>query len=189
MSTCNSTARAVGRICVESRRRLRVVLRHLGYSVKAIKERLLEEKIIISHNGIYKVLKKYKLTGQIADHLKKRRASKLNDEYYKYTDNVMADNDELTARQLHHMLTSQWPELSLSVHTVRRARWKLGWVAATHPKNCQLVRELNRVKKLEWCRKQLVENEIFDNVISRVHKGRRVSNCPIVPAASPRRVK
>ena len=51
----------------------------------------------------------------------------------KYIDDVMADNNELTARQLRHMLTSQWPELSLSVCTVRRARWKLGWVA-THPK-------------------------------------------------------
>ena len=82
----------------------------------------------------------------------------------KYIDDVMADNNELTARQLRHMLTNQWPELSLSVHTVRRARWKLGWIA-THPKYCQLVRELNQVKRLEWCQKQLAENEVFDNVI------------------------
>ena len=148
---------------MESRRRL-VLLRNLGYSVKSIKERLLEEKIAISRNGIYKILRKYKLTGQIADHPKKRRGTKLSDEHLKYIDDVMADNDELTARQLRHMLTSQWPELSVSVRTVRRARWKLGWVA-TRPKYCQLVRELNQVKRLEWCQKQLAENEVFDNVI------------------------
>ena len=45
-----------------------------------------------------------------------------------------------------------------------RLRRKLGWVQ-TATKYCQMVREPNRAKRLEFCERCLRENEQFDNVI------------------------
>ena len=76
----------------------------------------------------------------------------------------MQENDELTSRIVRNELLDKWPELSVSIRTVRRARWSLGW-KSTRPKYCQLVREVNKQKRLEWCKDRLRENDQFDKVI------------------------
>ena len=52
----------------------------------------------------------------------------------------------------------------MSISTVERARRELGWVVTT-PKYCQLIRETNRQKRLEWCQKMIDTNEQFDDVV------------------------
>ena len=54
--------------------------------------------------------------------------------------------------------------VQFSSQKVRRLRWKLGWVP-TGTKYCQLIREPNRVKRLEFSEKCLRENEQFNDVI------------------------
>ena len=54
--------------------------------------------------------------------------------------------------------------LQFSQEKVRRLRRKLGWVQ-TCTKYCQLIREPNRVKRLEFSEKCLRENKQFNNVI------------------------
>ena len=54
--------------------------------------------------------------------------------------------------------------LSFSREKVKRLRRKLGWVQ-TGAKYCQLIREPNRVKRLEFSEKCRRDNEQFDNVI------------------------
>ena len=49
------------------------------------------------------------------------------------------------------------------MQTIRRARERLGWVSTT-PKYCQLIREVNKDKRLKWC-VELNGNYNFDNVI------------------------
>ena len=67
----------------------------------------------------------------------------------------MQENDELTSRVVRNELLDKWPELSVSIRTVRRARWGLGW-RSTCPKYCQLVREVNKQKRLEWCKERTI---------------------------------
>lgn len=43
-----------------------------------------------------------------------------------------------------------YPSLNLSLSTVRRARRDLGWIA-TILRYCQLIREVNKEKRLKWC--------------------------------------
>ena len=152
----------MGRVSIETRRRI-VLLRTQGHSVQSIQERLNEEDVVISRVSIYELLKKYKVTGTVAD-LPRAHLKILEEDHLRFIDQCMKENDELTARQLRDKLIIEWPELSLSVWTVRRARHKLGW-RATRPKYCQLVREANKKKRLDWCSERLAENDQFDNVI------------------------
>ena len=150
----------MGRVSIETRRRI-VLLRTQGHSVQSIQERLNED--VISRVSIHELLKKYKVTGTVADlpcaHLKI-----FEEDHLRFIDKCMKENDESTARQLCDKLIIEWPELSLSVWTVRRARHKLGW-RATRPKYYQLVRETNKKKRLDWCNERLAENDQFDNVV------------------------
>ena len=87
----------------------------------------------------------------------------LGTEHYRDIDGALAVNDELTSRQ-RAMLLSKYPELSMSISTVERARRELGWVVTT-PKYCQLIRNANKQKRLEWCQKMVDTNEQFEDVV------------------------
>ena len=85
----------------------------------------------------------------------------LGTEHYRDIDGALAVNDELTSRQLRAMLLSKYPELSMSISTVERARRELGWVVTT-PK---LIRNANKQKRLEWCQQMVDTNEQFEDVV------------------------
>lgn len=61
----------------------------------------------------------------------------------------------------------QWSNdvLTVSHSTIKRARYELGWVI-TSPKYCQLIRDLNKAKRLEWCKKITRTKGTFDNVFT-----------------------
>ena len=76
----------------------------------------------------------------------------------------MNEKDNLTARHLRNLLEDRWPDLKVSLSTIKRARRQLGWVA-TSPKYCQLVREANREKRVAWCRERISKGDNFSDVI------------------------
>ena len=80
---------------------------------------------------------------------------KLSSEQIKFIDNTMAENDELMGRQMRELLHEKWPNLDVTISTIKRAR----------PKYCLLVRAVNMEKKLSWCKQQISAKETFDNVI------------------------
>ena len=153
----------MGRISVETRRRV-VLLKNSGYTMKEIRERLLEEDISISLVSLFRLLKKYNEHGTIRDLPRPPPITRLNREQVQYVDCCMAGNDELTARQLHALLLKEWPDLNVSLSTIKKERRNLGWVS-TRPKYCQLVRERNKEKRVEWCNEMINSNETFENVI------------------------
>ena len=75
----------------------------------------------------------------------------------------MEKDDELTAAKLLKKLQDQLG-VNFSESKVKRLRRKLGWVQ-TGTKYCQLIREANRDKRLQFCLKCLEENEQFEDVI------------------------
>jgi hypothetical protein len=107
---------------------------------------------------------KYKQTNSVLDRPRRAIPKILNDDHYRYIDEALAENDELTSRQLRAMLISKYSELSISISAVERARCGLGWVVTT-PKYCQLIREANKQKRLEWCQTMIDTNEQFDDVV------------------------
>ena len=80
-----------------------------------------------------------------------------------FIDNQMEQNDELTAPNLKKKIYEEFG-VNFSESKVKRLRKKLGWVQ-TGTKYCQLIREPNRVKRLEFCLQCEEDGETFDNVI------------------------
>lgn len=87
---------------------------------------------------------------------------RLEQEHYRFIDEAMASNDKLTARKLREKLEDRWPGIAVSLSTVKRARRYLGWVA-TRPKYCQLIRDQNKAKTFELCKK--FEKDEFIDVV------------------------
>ena len=151
------------RLSIETRKRV-VILRKKGYSVDNIRTRLAEEQIFVSKMALYALIKKYKKHGSIQNLPKPKPPHILNFDQVKFIDDSLAQNDEMTAWQLQTAILKKWPNVKVSISTVKRMRQSLGWVA-TRPKYCQLVRQVNMDKRLSWCKDMLKTKETFDNVL------------------------
>ena len=129
------------RLDISTRRRI-LVLRGLGYSVSDITKRLNEENISISRQAIFNLIKKYRETGSLLDLPRRARDRKLREPMLQALNEALTENDELTARQARSLLTEKWPELQVSIPTIKRIRKEIGWVC-TRPRYCQMVREVS----------------------------------------------
>ena len=65
---------------------------------------------------------------------------------------------------MYDQLLESFPDITASKSTVKRARRELGWVTSA-PKYCQLIRDNNKQKRLDWCRKVLDDKDEFRDVI------------------------
>ena len=76
----------------------------------------------------------------------------------------MEEDDETTAVQLQKLLAKNGYELSL--HTILCSRAKLGWTFRGSA-YCQLIRDGNKVKRLEWAREHLQasQSDGFSDVV------------------------
>jgi transposase len=100
-----------------------------GYGVSRIQAHLALENIAVSKKSLSLLIKTYRLTGSVADHRTIKPARKLKDEHYRFIDECMATDDELTATKLLAMLKEKYSSLNISISTVQRARVELGWAA------------------------------------------------------------
>ena len=73
-------------------------------------------------------------------------------------------NDELTTRDLADKVKITFPDAKMSDATIGRIRKELGWTK-TSPQYCQLIRDVNQVKRLEWYEERISEKEEFSDVI------------------------
>ena len=121
-----------------------------GMKISNIQSRFKNEGIEVSKVSLYLLISKYVKNGKILDMNRTSREPILKTTHYEFIDKAMIDNDELTAFRLLTKLRPTFPELEVSLSTVIRARRDLGWIS-TKPKYCQLIRELNKQKRLKWC--------------------------------------
>ncbi len=131
-----------------------------GSRAPAIARHLETEGIIVSRRGVAKFVKRYLTTGTIARRQGSGRKTKITDDIKRIVDEKMALDDETTATQLHVLLTSLG--YSLSLRTILRCRTVLGWTFRGSA-YCQLIREPNKRKRLEWALKN--KDEDFSDVI------------------------
>ena len=68
----------------------------------------------------------------------------------------MREDDETTAKELREKLTTEGHSLSLS--STLRCRRELGWIVRGSA-YCQMIREANKAKRLEWARQFVHEAE------------------------------
>ena len=72
-----------------------------GCRLSKIRARLLEEGVAVYKKLLCLNICKYKLTGSVADRRIYKPPKKLNDAHYRFIDNAMAENDELSAPKLY----------------------------------------------------------------------------------------
>ena len=125
-----------------------------------IAKELEKEGLKCSRVGIYRFLKHYQATGSIGRKVGSGRPSKITAEIRQIVDDQMRLDDETTAHQLHRLLTDKG--YSVSLRTILRCRTALGWTFRGSA-YCQLIREVNKGKRLAWAREHL--HDTFDNVI------------------------
>ena len=109
---------------------------------------------------IAKFIKRFREDGTIVRRVGSGRPSKITAEIKAIVDEQMKRDDETTAFQLHRLLTEKG--YNLTRRTVLRCRTELGWTFRGSS-YCQLIREANKVKRLEWALQN--RNDTFENVV------------------------
>ena len=127
-----------------------------GYRTPKITKLLQEEGIDVSRRGVSAFLARVEQTGDIARRPGSGRPSKRTDEVKDAVERAMRDDDETTAKELHEKLTTKGHSLSLS--STLRCRRELGWTVRGSA-YCQMIREANKAKRLEWARQFVHEAE------------------------------
>ena len=134
-----------------------------GLKAPTIKHKLMEEGITVSRVGVWKFLRLYEMTGYLGKLEGSGRRSKVTDEVKLIVEQQMIVDDETTAYQLHKLLLQK--NINISLSTILRCRRELGWTFRGSA-YCQLIRNANKVKRLEWARQYLHEAEDgFEDVI------------------------
>ena len=93
-----------------------------GYTISKIQTHLAKEDLTVSKKSLCLLMKKYRITGSVADHRTVKPPRKLTDEHHRFLNECMADDDELTATKLQTILKEKYPSLNVSVSAVKRAR-------------------------------------------------------------------
>ena len=78
-------------------------------------------------------------------------------------DEVYRQDPEVMASELKNVLDNEL-RIRIGVSTIKRARRTAGWIC-TQTRYCQMVRDANKIERLEFCRKIIETNDDFGNVI------------------------
>ena len=142
----------------------RIVYYHSqGLRPQEIADALEGEGISVSKSGVWKLLKRYKETGNTERRPGSGRRSIITDEIKKIIDDMMEKDDETTISQSATIL--QQSGHTISKATILRCRRELGWTFRRSA-YCQLIREGNKAKRLAWAHLHLSEAiEGFRDVI------------------------
>ena len=108
---------------------------------------------------MFALIEKFKTTHVIADLPRKSRSSLFSEHHYRFIDEVMTNDNELTSRQLFSLFSTKYPEVQVSISTIKRVRKHLGWVSKK-TRYCALIREVNKEKRLEWCKERVEQNDL-----------------------------
>ena len=79
-----------------------------------------------------------------------------------FIETQMRKNDETTSHQIQKKLSKRGVHVHSS--TVRRSRKEQGWTLQK-TKYCQLIRDVNKIKRLEFAQRVLDTEDMFDNII------------------------
>lgn len=107
---------------------------------------LKREDLVVSFASVTRIINKLKLTGSTKKGTTTGRPRKLNNEARVFIEEQIQKDDE-TSHQIQKILT----RCGISVHasTVRRSRKQQGWTLQ-RTRYCQLIRDVNKVKQLEY---------------------------------------
>ena len=133
------------RLSIEGRRRV-VYLHSCGYSVSSIFQRLQQENVDVSKRAIYYLVKKFRVQGSVKNLPRRKRSRILTQQMKNFIEEEYRKNDKLTSTAIKSLLLTKWPDVQVSIATIKRVRREMGWVC-TRPHYCQLLREVCSVTR------------------------------------------
>ena len=80
-----------------------------------------------------------------------------------YIDEKMEQDREMSSAELSRKFFEEFG-INVSAVTVRKIRYKLKW-RQSGTQYCQLIREPNKLKRLNYCLEAMTRNETFGNVL------------------------
>ena len=128
-------------LSIKSRKRI-VSLHFCGFSVPSIVQQLKQEEVAVSQRAVYNLVEKFRLKGVVKDLPSCKKDSILTEEMKMFMEEELTKNDELTSTAIKASMIQKWPDLRVSTSTIKRVRYKMGWVC-NRPHYCQLLREVN----------------------------------------------
>ena len=90
----------MGRLSKETRAKV-VQLKTKGVHVQQIVKHLEYKGVKVSSVSLYALLKKHQTTRSIQDRKQRSRPQLLGEEHYRFVDDTVANNVDMTSRQLH----------------------------------------------------------------------------------------
>ena len=136
-----------------------IIMKKNGYAVSEIQKRLSEEGVTVSTVSLYALVKKFERSNTVDDMKHKPRPSLLDACHYRFIDDKMTTDNELTSRQLLALFVDKYPVVHISISTLMRARKHLGWISKK-TRYCALIREENKEKRLLWCKERIEQNDL-----------------------------
>ena len=131
-----------------------------GLNPSAISRALADEGLAYSRKSVWTLLRKFRESRSIDRKPGSGRQTKVTQRVKDLIEEQMQKDDETTASQLGALLQANGIMLSRS--TILRCRRQLGWTYRGSA-YCQLIREVNKEKRLTWCQENL--NADFSDVI------------------------
>ena len=104
----------MGRLSIETRTRV-ITLWRAKFPVKATIDRLEEEGILVSRTAIFNLIVKFKKTHCVADIKRAPRSSKLNEEHYRFVDELTADTSDSMSRQQFIAFKEAFPTVDVCI--------------------------------------------------------------------------
>ena len=137
--------------------RRRALIHHSrGLSARAIVDALADEGLSATRQGIAKFLRRVEETGTLERQPGSGRPSSVTPHMLALVEEQMRHDDETTAQQLLPLFRRNGYNVSLS--TILRSRASLGWTFRGSA-YCQMIREANKVKRLQFATQYLHEAE------------------------------
>ena len=142
--------------------RMKIIHMRKTMTVRQITETLKKyDNVGVSKSTLYRILK----TPITATHHRKRKARKVRDIHIKLIDDCMTTNPERSAAHLQKILVDE-VGLKLSISHIKQIRRNLGWTQE-NTRYCQMIRDVNKPKRLMWCLNSLQAKDQFEDVIFR----------------------
>jgi transposase len=117
----------------------------------------------VSHHCTSGGVRKYIARGKAPQIPKQRRTKRLDTQALAFMDGLIDKDREISALDLQRQLQSQL-NITVSESVISKERRKLGWTFAS-TKYAQMVRVVNKEKRLLFCNDILSRGDTFDNVV------------------------
>ena len=136
-----------------------------GWRVFAIQSVLKKENVYVSWAAVKNVINQYEIGNfRAVENTEKKEFSfkKLTNNDLKIIKNTFEKDFTTSAREVRRILEEHGTVISLA--TVKRVIYAAGY-CASRPRYCQMIREPNKVKRVEFCQELINADEKFDDVI------------------------